>query len=237
MEIQVLFDSIASKENLAAGWGFSCLVDESIIFDTGENGDWLLNNIKQLSIDISKIKTVVISHDHWDHTGGLWKILELQKNLAVYACPGFTAEFKEKVKKSGGILFENSTLTEISENIFTTGEIQATYKKNPVPEQSLVIKTEKGISIITGCAHPGILEILENIRRSFQKEKIYLVMGGFHLIETDERIIEAIAMQLKKLQIRKIGPCHCSGNKAEEIFKRIFRKNFITVSAGSVIQV
>ncbi|MCM8817501.1 MAG: MBL fold metallo-hydrolase [Candidatus Omnitrophica bacterium] len=237
MKIQVIFDGSASKTDLLIGWGFSCLIDGRILFDTGENGEWLIHNMQQTGIDINEIQSVVISHDHWDHTGGLWKILQLRKNLAVYACPGFTRSFKKKVRQFGGQIFENDHLTEISKDVFVTDEIRATYKQEPMPEQSIILKSKNGISIITGCAHPGIIEIIERAKKNFPEEKIYLVMGGFHLIETDTRIIETIAKQLKNLQIAKIGPCHCSGKKAEDIFRKTFKKNFVSISAGSTILV
>lgn len=237
MDIKILFDNNSSRKDLMIGWGFSCLVDGKILFDTGENGNYLINNLKQLNIDINKIQAAVISHDHWDHTGGLWEILKYRENLPVFCCSGFTQDFKKRVKKFGGTLFEKDQLTEISQNIFITGQIEATYNQKFMPEQSLVLKTSSGISIITGCAHPGIIEIVENVRKTFNKKDIYLVMGGFHLMETDARLIETIALEMKKMPVKKIGPCHCCGKTAEEIFEKIFGQNFVPISAGITITI
>lgn len=71
MKLMVLYDNTSRIQRLQFGWGFSCLVDERILFDTGENGQSLLENMNTLHVDISKIDAVVISHEHWDHTGGL----------------------------------------------------------------------------------------------------------------------------------------------------------------------
>ena len=68
MKVKVLFDKVAGKKELITGWGVSFLIGDEVLFDTGENGEWLVKNIRELKVDIDKIKAVVISHDHWDHT-------------------------------------------------------------------------------------------------------------------------------------------------------------------------
>ena len=232
-KIKVLFDKTSEKK-LKIGWGVSFLIDTSLIFDTGENGKYLLENIKNLNIDIEKVERVVISHNHWDHTGGLWELLK-KKKLAVYSCKNFSNEFKKKVKESGGKLVEIKNSVEIEKNIYTTGEIEAYYKDSPMPEQSLILKTENGLTILTGCSHPGILNILEIVKKKFPEEKIYAVIGGFHLIEEDKRVIEYIVNQFMKMGVEKAGPTHCSGTKTENIFREKYGKNFIKVKVGDEI--
>ena len=106
MRIKVIFDKGALDKNLCTGWGVSFLVDDKILFDTGENGEWLLKNMRSLGVEIKKIEAVVISHDHWDHWGGLWEILKEKKGLKVYSCPGFSKEFKDKAKEAQAELIE-----------------------------------------------------------------------------------------------------------------------------------
>lgn len=237
MEIKILFDSNAIDSKFQTGWGFSCLINGRILFDTGEKGEWLLHNIKQMNIDINNIQSIVISHDHWDHTGGLWDVLQLKKNLPVYSCPGFSKNFKENVRKLKGILIESNHFQQIEENISVTGEIEAIYNGKTISEQAVVIKTKNGISIITGCAHPGILNIVKIAKQHFPDEQVFLVMGGFHLLDADTRIIEYIATELKTMNVKTVGPCHCSGKNAEEIFQQIFQKNFLAVKAGMTVKV
>ena len=220
MKIKILFDKESLNNKFKTGWGFSCLIDNKIMFDTGEKSEYLFNNMELMDVDVSRIDGVVISHDHWDHTGGLWGLLRERKGLAVFGCPGFGGELKKKVESSGAEYKEYGGFKCLSGNIFVTGEIKGTYKGSFMPEQALVIKTTEGLVVITGCAHPGIVKILEEVNRFFVKDKIKLVMGGFHLKDSPENVIEDIISKFKDMGIEKAGPTHCSGQEAEGIFRK-----------------
>jgi len=237
MEIKVVFDEDSLHKNLHVGWGVSFLVDDKILFDTGENGQWLVENIDKLGINLEEIEAVVISHDHWDHTGGLWEILARKKGITVYVCPHFSAEFKEKVKKLQGILIETKKFKEIAKDIFITGEIPGVYHGSDMPEQALIVKTRNGLTVMTGCAHPGILKILERVRKKFPGETMHLVFGGFHLMEEDKRVISIIAKRFQEMKIEKVGPTHCSGKVTEDIFRERYGDCFIPIKAGQTLNI
>ena len=237
MQVKIIFDNEAISKKLSIGWGFSCLVNDNILFDTGEKDGYLFENMRNMDIDISHIKTAVISHDHWDHTGGLWRLLEQNKGIKVYSCPNFSAQFKNTVKQLEGSLIEADRFTEIAKDIFVTGEISGIYKGQYIPEQALIVKTKNGISVITGCSHPGIIKMLGKVNEQFPHEQIYSVFGGFHLMDEDNRFIEIIANKFREMKIKKAGPTHCSGKKAEEIFKEKYSDNFIALKAGQVLDV
>ena len=237
VRVKILFDKTSENKKLHTGWGVSFLVDDRILFDTGENGAWLIENMKILKVDIDKIEAVVISHDHWDHQGGLWELLTKKKGLTVYACPNFSTEFKEKVKKLKGDIIETKKNIEISKSIFITGEIAGEYKGEYMPEQALVTKTDKGISVITGCAHPGIIKMLNSVKRNFPNDDIYAVLGGFHLMDRDKIFIEMVADEFNKIGVKKAGATHCSGPKAEEVFKDKFKNHFLSIKVGMKIRV
>lgn len=232
MDIVILYDNKALVPEMQAGIGFSCLVGKKVLFDTGGDGDSLMHNMKEKKIDISSIEGIVISHDHWDHRGGLDAVLKENPNINVYVSSGFSEEFKEKVKKIKGQLFEVKGLLEIADNIFTTGPIKGKYKGQDIEEQALVIKTEKGVTVITGCAHPGIVKMVELVKKTFSEEKIYSVIGGFHLKNSTTKEILNVHDKLKDLGIKKIGPCHCSGEEAIGLFNKNLGENFIEISAG-----
>lgn len=237
MKIKVIFDKTARDKKLKTGWGVSFLIDDKILFDTGEKGDWLLENMRELNIDLDKIEAVMISHDHWDHWGGLWELLKKKKGVKVYICPNFSKEFKDKAIGLGARLVEAEKLTEISKRVFTTGEIAGEYKGKYMPEQALILKTKNGLTIITGCAHPGIVIMVKKAKAEFPSEALYLVLGGFHLMESDKIKIKIVAENFKKMHIIKAGPTHCSGELAADIFKERYREYFVPILVGQEIEV
>jgi len=237
MQIKALFDKDALDKNLRTGWGVSFLIDERILFDTGENGQWLIENMRILGVDIGKIEAVVISHDHWDHTGGLRELLARRTGLKVYACAHFNQEFKKKVKKAQGSLIEVDKVTEISKGIFTSGEVPGAYHGHYMPEQALFIKSNNGLTVVTGCAHPGIVKILMKAKERFSGDVLYLVFGGFHLMEADRRAVEITVERFKQMKVKKAGPTHCSGAVAQDLFKKAYGDDFVAVRAGEVLDI
>ena len=236
MQIKVLFNKDALNKKFHTGWGLSFLIGEKILFDTGEKGDWLLENIESLKVNIAKIEVIVISHDHWDHTGGLWALLE-RKRFKVYGLKRFSEKFKMRIKSLNSQLVEKEGFSEIKKNIFTTGEVLAAYKGMSFSEQALVIKTRRGVSVVTGCSHPGILKILKLVKSYFKRDNFYFVGGGFHLIDKDQRQLQFLIEEFGKLKVSKVGPTHCSGYEAEEFFRKSYKGNFVSLGVGKSLEV
>lgn len=237
MNIKVLYDKSTTDKKLHTGWGVSFLIDDTILFDTGEKGESLLENMRLLGVDINKIEAVVLSHDHWDHTGGLWDLLKKRKGIPVYICPGFSREFKDKAEESQAELIEAGRFSEISDNIFVTGEVSGAYHNKYMAEQAVVLKTNNGLTVITGCAHPGIMKMVDKVKTHFPHEPLYLVFGGFHLKESDTRAIEIVLNEFLEKGIRKAGPTHCSGETAEAMFKDSYKENFVHIIVGQELEV
>jgi len=237
MKVRIIFNKDAQNKKLHTGWGVSFLVDGKVLFDTGEKGAWLTGNMDKLGVEINEIRAVVISHDHWDHTGGLWELLKNKEGLKVYVCSNVSGKLKNKIKESKGVLEEVKGITEICKNIFLTGEIEGEYKGEYLSEQALVAKTDRGISLITGCAHPGITKMLEKVKNDFPEETIYAVLGGFHLLNEKDEIIMSIADDFKRKGVKKAGPTHCSGDVAEEIFKLRYKDDFLQMETGRELEI
>jgi len=237
MKIKILYDNRSAESNILSGWGFSCLVGGSVLFDTGEDGNSLLDNIKTMKIDIANIKDIVISHDHWDHVGGLGAILKNKKGIKVHGCGGFSRGFKDIVNKCGAELVEAELFSNITSNIFTTGSIEGIHKGSKIEEQSLVLKTINGITIVTGCAHPEIVKIVEHIKNLLIQEKLYCVLGGFHLKDMSDSEVVGVCNRLMDLGVQKAGPAHCSGEVAAKIFKEKFGENYMAIAAGKAFEV
>ena len=98
-----------------------------------------------------------------------------------------------------------------------------------------LIFTDKGIILITGCAHPGIEEMVKTAR-NLVRDDLLLVMGGFHLAGTSESVIAQIVSNMKKWGVRYAGPCHCSGDLARRLFKNEFGNTYIDVGVGKIIK-
>ena len=206
---------------LCGYWGVSFLVNNSILFDTFNKYNHLSNNFDRFNIDIEKINNVVISHNHYDHIGGLAGFIDKNKNVNVYfaAKPDFDY-------KTHNIIINNNIL-EIDKNIYIIN-----IANNNTIEQSLVIKTAIGLIVLVGCSHPGILNIVQTIKNTF-KDDIYALIGGFHLMNKKYSEVESIANQLKKHKITIIAPTHCTGFVAERIFKKIFQNGFLKIKEGN----
>ncbi len=232
MNVKILFNGEGLNADLSCGWGLSILIDNRILFDTGENAEGLDNNIDRLKVDYSLIEAVVISHDHWDHTGGLWSIIDKNFRLRIYGCPGFGKEFKEKISESSVKYFESSHFERITNGIYSTGEIIGLYKGNHLSEQALIIKTEKGFSVITGCAHPGIIKILEKAKAQLSIKSFYTVCGGFHLKGHSIKELEKIVEKFKEFKVKRVGATHCSGTNAEKFFREAYEDQFLTMKVG-----
>jgi len=121
------------------------------------------------------------------------------------------------------------TFTRLAKGIYSSGPLG-----EAIIEQALIIDTPKGLVVLTGCAHPGILKIVEQAKRSLGKP-VYAVLGGFHLAEKSGKEIEAIIAEFKKLGVAYAGPCHCTGEKAIKQFGAEYGGKFITIGAGSII--
>ncbi|NQT10106.1 MAG: MBL fold metallo-hydrolase [Desulfobacteraceae bacterium] len=209
MKITIIYDNTAWDKNLTPDWGFSCLVeayDRKILFDTGAKGEILLNNMKKLDIDPSEIDMVFISHDHWDHTGGLLDVLKKNQG-SVYlpnSCKG--------ADKAVNTVRINDAL-KICENIYSTGEIKHI-------EQSLVIRIGDEVAVVAGCSHPGVREIVGAASRF---GNVTTLVGGLHGFNDFDLIDD----------LKKICPTHCT-QYIQEI-ATLYPEKYIPGGAGKII--
>ncbi|HUU19635.1 MAG TPA: MBL fold metallo-hydrolase [Sedimentisphaerales bacterium] len=233
MSITVTYDNNPCEQGLETDWGFAATItgtEKTILFDTGPStANSLLDNMQKLAIEPDCVEIIVLSHIHGDHTGGLSSFLEKNSNVTIFLPKSFPKKFKDNARNSGAKIIEVEESEQICENVYSTGRLGKWIK-----EQSLIVRTDKGLVVIIGCAHPGIVNIIKTVQK-LMEDDIFMVMGGFHLEWATKSRIEKIISTFKRLGVRYVGPCHCSGHKARSLFEKHFGSNYINIGAGKVI--
>lgn len=233
IHIRVLYDNYALVEDMETEWGFACIIytgENVILFDTGGDGDILLDNMKKTAIDPEEIKYVFLSHRHWDHTGGLKKLLDKNSDVTVFMLQSFPGKIKETVTKSGARLAEISEPAQICPGAASSGALGKS-----IEEQALFINTNKGVIVVTGCAHPGIVHIVDK-GAELSGGPVLLVAGGFHLMEHSEKQIADIIKHFKDLGVKFAAPSHCTGESAIAAFKESYGDKYLPLGTGSIIE-
>jgi 7,8-dihydropterin-6-yl-methyl-4-(beta-D-ribofuranosyl)aminobenzene 5'-phosphate synthase len=228
--ITVVYDNYQVSPGLITGWGFGCVIQtptRSILFDTGGGSSALLSNMEKLNINPQGIETVVISHIHGDHLGGLGGFLERNGDVKVYVPASFPNSIKEGIQSFGAECPRVGKAMSIVRNAFSTGEMGAWIK-----EQSLVLDTSEGVIVMTGCAHPGIVNIIRKTKEILPDREISLVMGGFHLGGASDSKLRSIIREFRDLGVQRAGPCHCSGDRCRELFRREYKEDYVEVGVG-----
>jgi 7,8-dihydropterin-6-yl-methyl-4-(beta-D-ribofuranosyl)aminobenzene 5'-phosphate synthase len=205
--LTVIYDNRAD-DDFTGSWGFAALVEtssETLLFDTGWDGYLLLKHMKRLNIEPARIGKLIISHQHWDHIGGLPEILQASPGIEVYVPASFSENLKKEIEKRA-TLIEVKEPVEICKGITSTGELG-----DKVKEQALILDTGDGCYVLTGCAHPGLAAILDTARLY---GKVKGILGGLHDSEDFER--------LKGLELIAAGHCTVHREKIKEIFPSEF---------------
>lgn len=241
--LTILYDNRSLNSAIAADHGFSCLLesgDRSCLFDAGRVSDTFMANAAKLGVDYSKIEQVFISHIHDDHMGGLFAVLARCNKPALFLPFSYPRQRGEplgeqadrdfmslvdRLKPLVSGIVQRKEGGKVGDRYYSTGIID-----DQSYEQALIVPTSKGLIVITGCAHPGILEIVGRAKE-LMKQDVYLVLGGFHLVSSNSAESTNIAHALRKLT-KFVGPCHCTGERAQQIFRDVFGEDYIDVRAG-----
>jgi len=263
MRLTILVDNYVYSQKLKAEHGLSILIehgDESILFDCGQS-DIVLSNAKIMGIDLNKITKIVLSHGHFDHTGGLLPILKyLNRGIDVYAHPLIFSEKlsrqedfngssinryigipekKETYEKKGARFLLINESEKISRDVYFSGKINKSdkeisdnelytrdndiYIKDPLHDDiSLFIDLPETLVSVTGCAHSGILNILNMAKEMELTSKKIAIIGGLHLSKKDDFYIDNIIREFNKYNIELLVPMHCAGIDAYVKLKNKF---------------
>jgi len=129
LKFNILFDNYTFDFDLESFWGFSCFIKtptKNILFDTGSNGRILLKNAKKMKIDFKDIDIVFISHNHWDHIGGLDTVLEENPNVTLIVPNTLSKHLIKDLRRlSKDLIVIEDKMTKIADNIYSTGMIDS----------------------------------------------------------------------------------------------------------------
>ncbi|MHC4698188.1 MAG: MBL fold metallo-hydrolase [Planctomycetota bacterium] len=230
----IVYDNYPGREGLISEWGFACAIhgpEGIVLFDTGGSGRILLANMRQLNVNIKKIDAVVLSHNHWDHVGGLPSLAAERPDLPVYMPTGFPAALAEHARSIGARPIEAAESKEIRRGVRTTG----TLRQGVIEEHGLCVKTSEGWVLVTGCAHPGVDNMVAQAKK-VTGGAIHLAFGGFHMGRHSKSNADAVIDRLEELGVARVAPCHCTGDEARGLFKKRYDDRCELPAVGSVFR-
>ena len=235
-------------------WGFSALIETDghrILLDTGAHPETVLQNARDLKIDLSDVNEVILTHNHWDHVRGLMTLRRemMKKNPAAfsvvhvakgifYSRPSPKGEdndmiaIRKEYEATGGKFIEHSEGADIFPGAWLTGPVPRKYPErnwsvsgkvqmpdglveDNIPEdQSLVLNTTRGLVVVTGCGHAGIVNILTYADTHFHGQPVYGVVGGLHLFPASDEQVNWTADKMKEFKVANILGAHCTGLEA-----------------------
>jgi 7,8-dihydropterin-6-yl-methyl-4-(beta-D-ribofuranosyl)aminobenzene 5'-phosphate synthase len=277
LRLTTLCDNLAASVGFVAEWGLSILIEygkDAVLLDTGMT-DTVLRNADSAGVDLSRIGTIVISHGHMDHTGGLRGILQhTRKKIRVVMHPdAWLSKYAQRPQTTGnrnhyvGIPYARAELENlgaqftlsrepvwITDRILSTGEVpmetkfesidtnlfvkaKGAFQPDALPDdQALVIKTDKGLVVVLGCAHRGMVNTLMHARTITGEERIHAVVGGTHLFRANADQLDQTIAALTSLGVAHIGVSHCTGMPAAISLREHFPDRFFFNHAGKVVE-
>jgi 7,8-dihydropterin-6-yl-methyl-4-(beta-D-ribofuranosyl)aminobenzene 5'-phosphate synthase len=228
VHITIIYDNYKFNPSLQPDWGFACMVEylgNRLLFDTGRVLEIYRKNAQALHIQPADFPSLFISHAHGDHTAGIPWVLEENPSINCY----LPSTYEEQLKSRGQLPTNHKgfdTPAHMYGPFYSTGDHFKAFN-----EQGLVIKTDKGGILVTGCGHPGVVEMVMAAKEGLGID-VYAVIGGLHLMNTPAEKLEEIARSLKELGVRKICPTHCTGDQAIDLFKVSFEEGYIAGGTG-----
>jgi 7,8-dihydropterin-6-yl-methyl-4-(beta-D-ribofuranosyl)aminobenzene 5'-phosphate synthase len=214
VEIRVIYDNTVASPACEKGWGFAALVrsgGRALLFDAGADPRIFMRNFDAMKIDASSFDRMLVSHRHGDHTGGIAPLQERNPKLKV-------------------LWPDPPEAYEILPGFYSTGTLPG-----PTPEQALAVETPAGLVIVTGCSHPGVVNLVEAAMKQRKVRGVRFLIGGFHMLQQSPEQISGTIAALKKLGVERIAATHCTGETAIKMFREAFGAQFEPAGAGKTI--
>jgi len=234
-KVTTLVDNDVWMRGLASSWGLSLYVEidsgeerHRILMDTSGSSNVLFSNAGKLEVDLSDVEAVFVSHWHLDHCGCLSHVLPLLRQRTPVYVPSMNSSGIRTIREAEGKPIVCSDPVSLMEGVMSTGEMIG-----GVSEHSLVINIKgKGLVVLAGCAHPGIVNIVKRAQQVSGVSEVYAVIGGFHI--SSKREGAYVAEFLQELGVQLVSPCHCTGVNAKQAIADIMKTEFAKNGSGKV---
>lgn len=263
-----LVENESCRPEIGSEHGLAVLVekeDHRILFDTGQS-DLLLANARQMSIDLSRIDKIVLSHGHYDHGGGLETLSHIVKPEIIIAHqealePRYSVPPGSSPRQIGITIPTKfsarvqviSKVTELAPGLFFLGVIprQTVFedtggsffldpegeKPDLLPDDSgLLVLTDSGPVLLVGCAHSGIVNILQYVAQMMSIKKFTAVLGGLHLLNAKPERLQKTVDAFRSFHVKQIGPVHCTGERGVQALTSAFQDRIVSCCAGTVLE-
>ena len=268
-KVTILYDAFGESKELTKDWGFSAFVEHNgkrILFDTGNDAAIFEHNVKALSVDLTKLDFVVISHRHADHTTGLRYVLRVNPNVTVYVPAdggnGFGGSplpktflradesLPAKMRYFGGAEPEHFAWGKL----YDTGNFVLVNQLTEVLPGIFLVPTvsqKKGTmelpELTLAIKRPNGLLLVDGCSHagieaileaaSAVDPRMEIVFGGLHLVTTPVEEIDVLVQNLKtKCKVQRIAPGHCTGEPAFARLKKAYGDNYLYSGLGTKIE-
>ena len=273
IRITTLVENTARGRDILAEHGLAFWIEagpKRVLFDTGQ-GQVLAHNASKLGIPLQLTESIVLSHGHYDHTGGLKHALQASPTAKVYVHPaafepkyirnsdGTAREIgmrfldENKVREKSDELIWTKEPTEICPGLFVTGEIprvtdfedtggaffldEQCQQPDPlIDDQAMFFDSPRGTVVLLGCAHSGVINTLQYIRRLTDNRPFHTIMGGMHLLSASEKRMDKTVSELRQLGVQRLLPAHCTGFAAILRLSNEFPGRCAPCSVGTVLE-
>ena len=224
--LTVLYDNTTAVPGTEADWGFSCLIrgtEKTILLDAGMKPEVLFHNLEVLKVDPKEVQVIAISHAHLDHTGALAPfVIRLDEEVQIHSPFDWPEEYIPSTAVRSPL--------QVCRNVYLTGAMG----KSPV-EQALVLNTADGLVVVTGCAHPGVVDMVVRAKEMLDRP-VDLVCGGFHLLNKSDEEVKEIIGQFRALGVKRVGATHCTGEKQIALIREAYGADFVPLGVGRVLE-